>query len=73
MPITVEAVYENGVLKPMQPLPLQEHDRVRITIQAKTDWIQETYGICGWTGSAEEAERLATDPEFDFPPPPEEP
>jgi predicted DNA-binding antitoxin AbrB/MazE fold protein len=73
MPITVEAVYENGVLKLTEPLPLQEHEKVRVTIQPATNWVQETYGICGWKGSAEEAERFATDSELDFPPPPEAP
>jgi predicted DNA-binding antitoxin AbrB/MazE fold protein len=73
MAITVEAVYENGVLKPTQPLPLKEHQRVQITIQPVTNWVEATYGLCGWTGSAEEADRFATDPELDFPPPPEEP
>ncbi len=34
MGITVEAIYESGVLKPIKPLDaLQEHERVRITIQ----------------------------------------
>ena len=34
MPITVEAVYEAGVLKPLTPLPgLKEHERVRITLE----------------------------------------
>ena len=33
MPLTVEAVYENGVLKPAQPLPLQEHEKVRVTVE----------------------------------------
>jgi len=33
MTLTVEAVYENGVLKPAQPLPLQEHERVRVTVE----------------------------------------
>ena len=33
MAITVEAVYENGVLKPAQPLPLEEHEKVRITVE----------------------------------------
>jgi predicted DNA-binding antitoxin AbrB/MazE fold protein len=28
MPITIEATYENGVLKPSQPLPLEEHETV---------------------------------------------
>jgi hypothetical protein len=32
MAITVEAVYENGMLKPQEPLPLTEHERVHITI-----------------------------------------
>ena len=26
MPLTIEAVYENGVLKPAQPLPLKERE-----------------------------------------------
>ncbi len=73
MTITVEAIYENGVLKPAEPLPLKEQERVQITIATKTNWVQETYGICGWKGSAEEAERFATDPELDFPPSLEEP
>ena len=33
MGITVEAIYESGVLKPLKPLDtLQEHERVRITV-----------------------------------------
>ncbi len=73
MTLTVEAVYENGVLKPTQPLPLREHEKVEVTVTAATNWVEETYGICGGKGSAEQAERFATDPELDFPPPPEEP
>jgi predicted DNA-binding antitoxin AbrB/MazE fold protein len=73
MSLTIEAVCENGVLKPAQPLPLREHEQVQITIARKTNWVQETYGICGWKGSADEAERFATDPDLDFPPPPEQP
>jgi len=33
MAITVEAVYENGVLKPSEPLPFKEHERVSITVE----------------------------------------
>ncbi|TMQ35190.1 MAG: DUF104 domain-containing protein, partial [Planctomycetota bacterium] len=33
MALTVEAVYENGVLKPVQPLPLKEHEKVRVTVE----------------------------------------
>ena len=35
MTITVEAVYESGVLRPLEPLDdLKEHERVRITVQS---------------------------------------
>ena len=33
MAFTVEAVYENGVLKPAEPLPLKEHEKVRVTVE----------------------------------------
>lgn len=73
MPLTVQATYENGVLKPDRPLPLKEHERVQVTLVPKGDWVQETYGICGFRGSMEEADAFATDPELDYPPPPEHP
>ncbi len=34
MSIQMEAVYENGVLRPLQPLPLTEHQRVTVAIDA---------------------------------------
>lgn len=73
MPITVEAIYENGVLKPVQPLPLKEHERVHVTIHPETSWVERTYGMMGFQGSVELADFIATDPELDFPPPPEAP
>ena len=36
MPITVEAVYENGVLKPDRLLPLKEKERVQVTVQRRS-------------------------------------
>ncbi len=34
MSITIDAIYESGVLRPLSPLPnLQEHERVRLTIE----------------------------------------
>jgi predicted DNA-binding antitoxin AbrB/MazE fold protein len=33
MTLTVEAIYENGVLKPALPLPLQEREKVEIMIR----------------------------------------
>jgi predicted DNA-binding antitoxin AbrB/MazE fold protein len=29
----INAIYEEGVLKPLQPLDIQEHARVRVTIE----------------------------------------
>ena len=59
MAITVDAIYEDGVLRPAEALPLKEHDRVRLTIQSHSSWVEETYGILGWKGDAEELRRLA--------------
>ena len=39
MTITVEATYENGTLKLDQPLPLKEHEKVRITVQPTADQV----------------------------------
>jgi predicted DNA-binding antitoxin AbrB/MazE fold protein len=68
--ITVEAVVENGLLRPMQPLPLKEKEHVRITIEQKGNWVQESYGLCGWTGDVEELRRLALAPDLDLEEPP---
>lgn len=73
MTLTVEAIYENGVLKPTQPLPLQEREKVVLRVHAGKTWAERTAGLMGWTGSAAEADFFALDPELDFPPPPEEP
>ena len=32
MPIQVDAVYENGVLRPLQPLDLKEHEHVLVSV-----------------------------------------
>ncbi len=69
MAITVEAVYENGVLKPVQPLPwIQEGGRVWLTlhIAAEEDRVRKSYGLLGWTGDAETVRRMALDPDFDI-------
>jgi predicted DNA-binding antitoxin AbrB/MazE fold protein len=66
MPITVDATYEAGVLKLAAPLPLQEHKKVRVTIEPSPNWVRETYGICGWAGDPEALRRLALAPELDL-------
>jgi predicted DNA-binding antitoxin AbrB/MazE fold protein len=70
---TFEATYEGGFLKPAQPLPLQEHEKVRVTIQPATSWVDATAGICGWLGRVEDADRFATDADLDLAPPSEGP
>jgi predicted DNA-binding antitoxin AbrB/MazE fold protein len=64
MTLTVEAVYENGVLKPKTPLPLKEQEQVHLTIQRVDSPLVRAHGIMGWTGDAETLERIALDPEF---------
>lgn len=64
MSLTVEAVYENGVLKLEQRLPLQEHEKVRVTIVAALSVAQQTAGMIPWTGDVETLERIVRDPEF---------
>jgi predicted DNA-binding antitoxin AbrB/MazE fold protein len=66
MAITVDATYENGILKLAQSVPLKEHQKVRVTIYPPTDWVQETYGILAWTGDPEELQRLALRPAVDL-------
>ncbi len=33
MSYVVEAIYEDGVLKPDRPLPLKEHEKVQVTVE----------------------------------------
>jgi predicted DNA-binding antitoxin AbrB/MazE fold protein len=63
MAITVEAVYENGVLKPTQPLPLKEHERILVTVHVGQTWAERTAGMMGWKGDAETFERLLAEAE----------
>ena len=71
MSIVVEATYEDGVLKPVQPLPLEEHERVQVTVcrpqpaDEAVEAVRRGYGLLRWRGDAETLERLAVDPEFD--------
>lgn len=66
MTITVEATYENGVLKPAKPLPLNEQQKVQVTVDTAKSPLLEAYGIMGFTGSAELAEYFAMDPEIEY-------
>jgi predicted DNA-binding antitoxin AbrB/MazE fold protein len=64
MSITVEATYENGVLKPSQPLPLREHEKVQVTVESERSWAERTAGMLRWTGDPDLLRRIATEDEF---------
>ena len=58
MLLEAEAVYERGVLKLDDPLPLDEHERVRVRIQLRTghmtqeDWRKAVLSTAGkWEGA----------------------
>ncbi len=68
--VTVNAVYENGVLKLKEPLPFQEHEEVRVTVQVAQqtvvdgkEAVRRSYGLLGWKGSHEELERMLAEAE----------
>jgi predicted DNA-binding antitoxin AbrB/MazE fold protein len=63
-PLIVEATYENGVLKPAQPLPLKEHEHVKVTIEPVICWAERTAGMLKWSGDPELLRRIAEDDEF---------
>jgi predicted DNA-binding antitoxin AbrB/MazE fold protein len=63
MTITIEAIYEDGVLKPAEPLPLKEHEQVRITVDARVSNLADCYGMMGWKGTHEELEQLLAEAE----------
>ncbi len=64
MTLTIEAIYENGVLKPQEPLPLQEHEKVRITVESERTWAERTAGMLQWSGDPDVLRRIAEDDEF---------
>jgi predicted DNA-binding antitoxin AbrB/MazE fold protein len=68
----VEAVYEGGLLRLTEPLPLKEHEKVQVVVYAGPSRVRETAGLMGWTGPADLAEHFATDPKLGFSPPKEQ-
>ena len=64
MTLTVEAIYEDGVLKPTEPLPFKEHEKVTITVQPAISLARQTAGMVPWAGDAETLEHIVHDPEF---------
>jgi predicted DNA-binding antitoxin AbrB/MazE fold protein len=57
--ITVEAVYENGVFRPVEPVELKEGETVRLFIQRGETPLIRAYGIMDWRGDPEVLRRLS--------------
>ncbi len=67
MAITIEAVYENGVFKPLQPVHLRDQQQVRITLEEPVDWVYRTLGIIPCSDPAlSEWAAMDADLEYDF-------
>jgi predicted DNA-binding antitoxin AbrB/MazE fold protein len=64
MAVTVEAVYENGVLKLSEPLPWKDGERVSVSVSSLDSPILKASGIIGFKGTAEEAEYFALHPDL---------
>ena len=45
MATNIAAIFENGVLRPLDPLPLSEREQVRISVfrAADDDWLDQDY------------------------------
>lgn len=63
MSLEIEAVYENGILKPSQELPLQEGQKVTITIYEKPGAAQRLHRAVPWNGDHAEFDRWLNDPD----------
>ena len=63
MPRNIEAVYEDGVLKPLSPLNLKEHEKVRLTLEEGESVARATSGM--FTGLDDRTiDEIALSPEF---------
>lgn len=45
MPKTIEAIYEDGVFKPLDKVEVKEHERVAIKIISLVEWQSKFNGI----------------------------
>jgi predicted DNA-binding antitoxin AbrB/MazE fold protein len=64
MSLEVSATYENGVLKLDNPIPFEEHQRLKVTVREEMSVVDRTYGLLGWTGDPEILRKIAEDDEF---------
>lgn len=59
MPKTIEAVYEDGVFRPLRPIKgLKKHQKVTITLKKPTKKKHPLEGLCGILPDEDAAEML---------------
>ncbi len=63
MSLEVEATFEKGILKPAQPVPLREGQKVVLTIRPAGNAVQRFCGSLPWTRDSEELDRFLNDPD----------
>lgn len=63
MPRNIEAVYEGGVLRPLSPLKLKEHEKVRITLEEEESLVRASSGMFSGLDHSL-IEEVALSPEF---------
>jgi predicted DNA-binding antitoxin AbrB/MazE fold protein len=63
MSLQIEVTYQDGVLKPTQPLPLHEGQKVTIIIAPVTSAAQRFCGSLCWTRDPEELRAYLNDPD----------
>src|SRR6516164_1857516 len=64
MGLDIEAVYHDGVLRLEREIPLENGQRVRLTIHPPGGRVEKAFGLMGWQGTSEEFHRIALNPEF---------
>jgi predicted DNA-binding antitoxin AbrB/MazE fold protein len=58
MSLEIEATYENGMLKLDQQLPLQNGERVKLTVHQRSSRARASAGIFRWQGDRKDFENL---------------
>ena len=61
----IEAVYENGVLRPLEPLPLKEHQKVSVTVSDAEDPLASMMDYAFIESARREIQGLAGIPSLD--------
>jgi predicted DNA-binding antitoxin AbrB/MazE fold protein len=63
METTIEAVFENGILRPLTPLKLKDHQKVRLIVEQHGSSVQESSGIFSGLDS-ETIDEIALSPSY---------